>query len=347
VVVDAGGGSGSLDPDAACGIGTAEATLKPVDLLLMFDRSNSMAAEITIDPETGLNRWDTASSALKAFLADPSTEGLGVALRFFPDDEPTPGCVSPTCDVAVCAQPLVDIATLSAEPAPDDTHEQALLSAIDDATPPSPVDGGTPTGAALEGAVSWAKTHQSNHPETRTVILFVTDGQPEGCEERIRYFDGYLTDALSAGVSTYFVGLTDAEGDNLHEGNMNHLAETGGTQQAYFIQDGPTAAADLLGTLSAVRGQSIQCDFPLPESTSSGEEIDSKLVNVTYTAGNGSETDFTKVIAPADCENSSSWYYDDESAPSRIHLCPAACDLVRADPEAKFRILAGCMSVVK
>ena len=348
VIVDGGGGGSSqLDPDAACGIGTAEATLKPVSLFLLFDRSNSMASESTIDPETGLNRWETASSALKGFLADPSTDGLGVALRFFPDEEPTPGCVYPTCDVAACSEPLVDIATLSAEPAPTDAHEQTLLDAIVDAAPPSAVDGGTPTGAALQGAVSWAKTHQAEHPDQRTVILVVTDGQPEGCEERLRYLDGYLTDARSVGVSTYFIGLVDADGKNLHEANMNHLAETGGTEQAYFIQDGPTAAADLLETLSAVRGQAIECDFPLPESTSSGESIDPKLVNVTYTAGSGGETDFTKVIAPADCETATSWYYDDEAAPSRIHLCPSACDLVRADPEASFRILAGCISIVK
>lgn len=206
---------------------------------------------------------------------------------------------------------------------------------------------GTPTGAALEGAVRWAKDHQSAHPGEGTVILVVTDGMPEGCEERISYLDGYLTDALSAGISTYFIGLTDAEGANLAEDNMNHFAETGGTERAYFIQDGPSAASALLDTLSLVRGQAIACDFPLPESTSSGAHVDPKLVNVTYTAGGGSETEFTKVLAPADCETSSSWYYDNETAPSRIHLCPAACDLVRTDPDASFRILAGCISVVK
>src|SRR5690606_23078492 len=127
VVVDGGGSGSQFDPDDACGIGTAEATLKPVSLFLLFDRSNSMASASTIDPVTGLNRWETASSALKGFLSDPGTDGLGVALRFFPDEEPTPGCVFPTCDVAACSQPLVDIASLSADPAPTDAHEQTLL----------------------------------------------------------------------------------------------------------------------------------------------------------------------------------------------------------------------------
>ncbi len=132
------------------------------------------------------------------------------------------------------------------------------------------------------------------------------------------------------------------QGANLAEDNMNHFAETGGTERAYFIQDGPTAASvPPRDPEPRARGQAIACDFPLPESTSSGEHVDPQLVNVTYTAGGGSETEFTKVLAPADCETSSSWYYDNETAPSRIHLCPAACDLVRTDPDASFRILAG------
>lgn len=347
VIVDGGGGSGSLDPDDACGIGTAEATLKPVTLFLLFDRSNSMASAKTIDPETGLNRWETASSALKGFLTDPGTHGLSVALRFFPHEAPAPGCNYPTCDVAACSRALVDAAPLSAEPAPADAHEQTLLKAIDAAAPPSPVDSGTPTGAALQGAVEWAKAYRLAHPEQRTVILVVTDGQPEGCEERLRYLEGYLTDARSVGVDTYFIGLVDAQGKNLHEASMNLLAEAGGTEKAYFIQDGPTASAALLETLSAVRGAAIDCDFPLPEATSAGDTIDPKLVNVTYTSGTNEEVDFTKVLDPADCGSSSSWYYDDEGAPSRIHLCPAACELVRADPGAKFQILAGCVSIVK
>jgi hypothetical protein len=38
----------------------------------------------------------------------------------------------------------------------------------------------------------------------------------------------------------------------------------------------------------------------------------------------------------------SSWYCDDDSAPTRIYLCPAACDAVASDPRAKFQVLVGC-----
>lgn len=344
----AGSDPGSIvDPNDACGIGTAEASLKPVTLLIMFDRSSSMAHPDTIDPQTGLNRWQTASAALKGFLSDPSTDGLSVALRFFPHDLPVAGCMSKVCDVAACEQPLVDVGKLSAAPAPADAQEQALISAIDSATPTSPMPGGTPTGAALNGAVTWAKARQAAHPEEHTTILLVTDGQPEGCEERVQYLNGYLSDALSAGIKTYFIGLTDAQGTNLHQESMDNFALSGGTERAYFIKDGPSAATDLAGTLSAVRGKAIACDFPLPEATTSQQHIDPSLVNVTYTSGAGTDTDFTKVLDPANCDSSSSWYYDDEAKPTRISLCPSACALVSSDPKAEFRILVGCASVVK
>lgn len=343
----AGSDSASLDPKDACGIGTAEASLKPVTLLIMFDRSSSMAHPDTIDPMTGLNRWQTASSALKGFLSDPSTDGLNVALRFFPHDAPVAGCMSKVCDVAACEQPLVDVGKLSAAPAPADAQEQALITAIDSATPTSPMPGGTPTGAALNGAVLWAKARQAAHPEEHTSILLVTDGQPEGCEERVAYLQGYLSDALSAGIQTYFIGLTDAQGTNLHQESMDTYAQSGGTERAYYIKDGPSAAADLARTLSAVRGKAIACDFPLPEATSSQQHIDPSLVNVTYTSGAATDTDFTKVLDPANCETSTSWYYDDEAKPTRILLCPSACSLVSSDPKAEFRILVGCASVVK
>jgi len=335
-----------IAPDAACGSGTAEASLKPVSLLIMFDRSSSMAHKDTIDPETGLNRWQTASAALKGFLIDPSNEGLGVALRFFPHDQPLAGCVSQICDIAACAAPLVEVGTLTAQRAPADVQEQTLLSAIDSATPTAPMPGGTPTGAALEGAVRWAKSRQAAHPEERTAILLVTDGQPEGCEERVQYVQGYLSDGLSAGIKTYFVGLTDIDGKNLHQATMDNLAVAGGTERAYFIKDGPSAAGDLIATLASVRGKAIDCDFPLPEATTQ-QPVDPKLVNVTYSPGSGSTSDFTKVLRPADCESSTSWYYDDEARPQRVLLCPAACELVSSDPKARFRILLGCASLVK
>jgi hypothetical protein len=251
------------------------------------------------------------------------------------------------CDAAACAEVLVDMGTLTMDPAPADVHEAALLAAIDESFPvrTQPIQlGGTPTSVALGGATQWASTYQAAHPESRTVILFVTDGAPAGCDERIAYIAGLAREALeTSGVVTFAVGLLDDAGEGLNADFMNQIADAGGTEAAFFIEDGPTSAPDLLAVLNEIRGRALPCDFPMPEATRSGDAIDPGLVNVTYTRGDGAETRFTKVLGgAANCHDSVSWYYDDEEAPSRIMLCPGACEVVGADPDARFEILVGC-----
>lgn len=340
-----GGSPSGSGGKPACGIGTAEASLRPVTMLVMFDRSTSMIGAETVDPMTGLDRWQTASLALEGFFSDPATEGLGVALRFFPDARPVAGCEAPKCDADACSRPMVEASQLTAAAAPADAHEQALLDAIADATPTGTLGSGTPTSAALGGAARWAKDYAAEHRAERTIILFVTDGQPAGCEEDVDTIAQGVADALASDqIATYFVGLTD---DSALQDTLDTLARAGGTEEAYFVQDGPSATSDLLDTMRRVRGQAIECDFALPEATSSGRRVDPRLVNVTYTSRDEANTEFTKVLTPSSCDDSASWYYDDEEQPTRVHLCPAACELVSADPGARLRIEVGCLSIVK
>ncbi len=342
-IPSAGTGGTEVIIDNACDTRSIDAKLDPVSLLVMFDRSGSMASG-PVDPVTEFDRWQTSTSALEEFLADgPNTDGVGVALRFFPHDLPAAGCAAPSCDVAACAEPLVEVATLSAEDAPADAHEQALLDAIDTTSPALGTEGGAPTGAALEGAVTWAKARKAAHPEESTAVVFVTDGQPEGCEEQTSSLDSTLSDALDAGVRTFFIGLSDAEDTNLQHDDLNQFAEAGGTKEAYFVQDGWSAATDLVETLVTVRGQAIACDFALPDFTTLGPPLDLQRVEVNYIWGNGfGSTFFTRVSAAEDCGVSSSWYYDDADDPTRIHFCPYACYYARADTKATFSVVEGC-----
>lgn len=341
-----GGAPDDLDPDEACAIGTEEATLRPATMLILFDRSSSL---IRNEVEPGVTRWDAVSSAFGAFLADPSTDGLGVALRFFPHDLPAEGCNTPTCDVAACSQPLIEMGRLLAVQGPDDAHEAALLAALEEATPVP--GGGTPTGAILEGGVDWALAYQDEHPDERVVILLVTDGAPEGCEERIPHLEGFLEDALDGGINTFIVGLLGEDGEALAQDTMNYLANAGGTGEALFIQDSETTQGELLEALASVQGDAIACDFELPAVTQAGVEVDPGLVNVIYTSGSspsdGVETKFTKVVGKDECEDSASWFYDVEEAPTRIHLCPGACAPVSSDPLASLEILLGCKPIVR
>lgn len=340
----AGSPSDELTEDAACGTGEAGASLLPISLLVMFDRSGSMVNDNSIDPVTGMNRWETATSALGDFFKDPKAAGLGVALRFFPHDLPAAGCTASACDVDACSKVLVDMGTLTEDSAPTDTQEAALLDAITTSTPGGNTRGeGTPMYAALDGALTWATAYQAAHPEQKTVVVLVTDGSPNGCDEDFDHISALASDAVaSSGVTTYAIGLADSNGNGVNPDNMNQLAKAGGTDQAFFINDGPTASAELLAAFDAIRGMALSCDFPMPEATDDGKPVDPSLVNVTFTSGGGDETTFTKVEDADHCGDAASWYYDDDKAPTRIYLCPSACDVASTDPMAKLTVLVGC-----
>ncbi len=326
-----------LSEDNACGQGMAEAKLKPVNMLVMFDRSGSM---------NNNNKWTNASAALTAFFQDPNAAGLRVALRFFPHDNPASGCSggnNGACDANACSQPLVPIGELTADPAPTDTQEGALVTAVMNSAPGGGGGGGsgTPTYAALDGALRWATSYQPMHPDETTVVVFVTDGMPNGCDENFDDISQLAADALAnTGVATYAIGLEGSSTDQ-----MNQLAQAGGTMQAIFIDTSASAEQELVDALNAIRGQALSCDFPMPQASDPGMMIDPAKVNVTFTPSTGMAGTLGQVSDESACGTTNSWYYDMPSAPTRITLCPAACDLVRSDPNAKLEILLGCQTV--
>jgi hypothetical protein len=355
------GGTMDLTPDAACGTGEASAMLKKVSMLIMFDRSWSMTqcSDPALTPPgfgdslactDGVtpSRWDLTSQALTLFFQDAAAADLNVALRFFPDD--APGCTGfdnqsagtdPNCDANVCAVPLVDLGTLTADAAPVDTHEGNLVAAVAASLPPGPAipnpNPATPTFAALSGASIWATAYQTAHPEEQAVIVLVTDGEPFGCETNANNIAQIAADAYTtAGVLTYAVGLTGSS-----EQQLNQIASSGGTDQAFFVSDGSTATQDLLNALIAIKGMALACDFPVPTATSSGMDIDPHLINVNYTSG-GMEIELGLVGSEAECGAQQAWYYDDPTSPTRIILCPGTCSSITSDITAEIEILAGC-----
>ncbi len=90
-----GGGDGAVRPPAPdAGVGTLrsatapacaeqavrKAEPRPVDLLLLVDRSGSMLEKIA----SGETKWQAMRSAVGAFLTNPKSAGIGVGLQFFP-----------------------------------------------------------------------------------------------------------------------------------------------------------------------------------------------------------------------------------------------------------------------
>jgi von Willebrand factor type A domain len=332
------GSPGTIVPDEACGVGTASANLAGVNMLVMFDRSSSMTERAQ---RNGPTRWELTSEALNAFFASADAAGLNLALRFFPHDQPMAGCngdeeSNDSCNANACAAPLVGLNTLTAEAAPADAHEKALLDAVA-ASAPGMAGQGTPISAALSGSYLWATAQKAKTPNENSVVVLVTDGQPNGCVTEIDDIANLAAAAFAAGTRTYAIGLTGSR-----EADMDRIAEAGGTTEGIFVADGANTTQDLLDALGAIRGAILDCDFPLPEA-SGGVEVEPALVNVNFTPTSGTKSRLIQVNDEAGC-GKGDWYYDDVTNPTRIILCKSTCDAVTADAMASLEILLGCQT---
>ena len=314
-------GAQSTGTDMSCASASIEAKLTPLTMYIMFDKSGSMGQN---------NKWSNASAALKAFFQDPGAAGLSIALRFFPDGD----CDGDQCSVSACATPQVDAQVLSADSAPNDTQEEALVQAVDSQSP----GGNTPIFAALSGATQWGSTYLAAHPDHKVVAILVTDGEPQGCDENIGDIADVAASGHAQGIDTFTVGL---QGSN--ENSLNQIATAGGSMQGFFIGNGNTEQ-DLIAALQAIQGQAIACEIPMPVPEN-GETVNPLQVNVDYTPSNGSPSTIGNVSSAAACTAAGGWYYDDPANPTKILLCPATCDSVQGDDGAKLDIVLGCDTI--
>ncbi|MCA9625920.1 MAG: VWA domain-containing protein, partial [Myxococcales bacterium] len=237
-----GGGDGEIITDfEPCAETSQEASLVPVNMYILVDKSGSMA---------DMGKWDATVSAFSAFFQQASSSSLEVALRFWPEG----ACDDMACDVDACATPGVALDALS-----NAAHRQALVDAFNATMP----EGGTPMSAALEGGVQWARARQMAVGNSeQVVVVLVTDGEPNGCNEDIGFISGVAADAFSQdGIPTFAVGI-----EGSLEADMNAIAMAGGTDSGFFI-GAANAEAELLAALQEIAGRSVDCSFPVPAST--------------------------------------------------------------------------------
>jgi len=279
-------------------------------------------------------KWAQATTALIAFFQDPESAGLSVALRFFPDDKPTAGCSAPACNVAACAEPLVPVGTLNAQPAYSDPQQKALVEAVNSVMP----EGQTPMYAALGGAEMWAKADAT--PEHRTAVVLITDGEPQGCDENLANIAALAADAKSSkGVLTYAIGMSGA-----NQSQLNQIAAAGGSELAFMINQG-TVTTELRAALKKVKTSQLACTFEVPPSADPTKPVDPALINVTLTKGGSSPSVLPQVSGPGACVGAA-WHYDDPGAPKQLVLCPDVCKAAQGDPSAVVEVVIGCATVV-
>lgn len=308
-----GGGTGF----EGCATDTKKAEKQPVDMIIGLDTSFSMDFD---------SKWPNVRDALKAFTSNPAYADLGVGLQFFP--------IRKQCSVADYQVPAVPLSLQPQAAAP-------IAAALD----AQEMAGGTPMVPLLEGVTKYLVA--SAKPERKPVIVLATDGFPD--DTCLSAADGALPNTLdnaiavadgafkgSPSISTFVIGV----GGELTA--LNAIAVAGGTTAATLVDTGGDVQKAMLEALDGIRRKAIPCDYDIPVGT-----IDPQATNVTYTTkGNTQRLVFVANEAGcASAPNGTGWYFDDETAPKKVIICAAVCELVKADDSGSVDLVFGCPRV--
>jgi hypothetical protein len=296
----------------SCAATSVQTQLLPLDMVVILDKSGSMVGM----------KWDTATAALKTFVGDPLNDGISVGLVFFPNNS------ADDCN-------FLDYQNLDVEIGALPGNKTLLVSAINGQM----ADGGdTPTFGALKGGLNKATAYQDQHPDHKVIAVFASDGDPSACNTSIPAIAALAASAHNYnGVETYVIAMAGAT-----LANLNQIAAAGGTNQAYDVTSN---AQQFSQKMQEIRSSALACEFILPPPPM-GQTLDPKLVNVNYTPG-GAPTPTTLPQSDnlADCGVGPGWYYDDPMNPTKIVLCPASCNTIKVDSQAKIDVAFGCLTI--
>lgn len=314
--IDAGtGGTEIIDDGGACTGSSVKASLTPLDMIVLLDRSGSMWG----------TSWDGVTNALNAFFVDPKSTGISVGLVFFPSDNPNDDCV------------WTDYANLDVPVGVLPGNAQPLADAIEDGA-----DGGTgmtPTWGGLKGALYAATSYQDKNPTHKVVVVIATDGDPTSCAEEDAQAIADLAKSARNynGVLTYAIGVTGATMSNLDK-----IAVSGGTTAAYDVTGNVTKFAQ---AMADIRANALACELPIPPPPA-GQQLDTKKVNVNYTPGGATDpVTLPNVLSEQQCGTKMAWYYDNNQNPKKIKLCPSVCDALQGDSSAAMSVVFGCVII--
>jgi len=362
---DGGGGSGDVDSNPGGGSGVDSSTgggggadamacasmphkaeAAPLDMYLMIDQSGSMQG----------TKWTSVTTALKSFVQQPGLSGFSVGLQYFgltntatcpltctlPTDCGTGNvCISnvclcltagtDSCTAADYAHPDVEIAALPAA-------SSALVASINAHAASS----GTPTSAALQGAIDHARVWAQAHPADVVVDVLATDGDPAECDTDLTHINAIAAAGLNGNpkVLTFVIGV----GTSL--GALNGIAAAGGTNQAFIVDTNGNVGQQFLDALNTIRGSALGCRYSIPVPTTGMPDYDN--VSVTYTpSGGGAVQTIPRVQDQAACPaTGAGWYYDDNNNPAQIILCTNTCGTVSADLSGQVDIFTPCEVIV-
>ncbi|MCC6898237.1 MAG: hypothetical protein IT377_04645 [Polyangiaceae bacterium] len=376
---DSGPGDGPAGD--ACAELQVEAKQAPLGMLMVIDKSTSMAQS---------GKWTAAQLAIVQAIDTAGFDHLSLGLTAYPAGEvPGPPCVAGfpvACGVSALPQvPIADTGTAKSN-APG--VRQSIYNWLA-ATQPN--GSATPGYDALKAGLAGLGAYSLPAGALRVVVL-ITDGgftctslasppRPAykdaiGCEDWenpdnvVSLLDAAYKDA-SKPTRTIVIGVpgsdtkptdTDAPPYYMRRA-LSAFAKAGapdlvpagcdGTYQQsqgdpavpchYDLTKGTFNAQALADSIVKIRGTVLGCVYQLPDP-GPGKAIDKNKVNVVVTL-DGKVTTVPKRSDPNDtCQASPCWDYD---AGGQVVLIGALCSDVQKSTNAKVEIQVGCATIVK
>ncbi len=356
---------------ASCVTNDVPAQLGTVNMVVLLDKSGSMGNDPKGQWSNAATRWNPVVETLDAFFNDASSSRMYASLIILPSNGVIATACSPS-EYSLAGSAVVVPLTLL-----DANGRQAFLSRLCDASvtqnPPCIVPaGGTPTRPALQGAVSYAASEAQSNPNSKSVVVFLTDGEPgfgyltnggvqamSSCDDLT---NGCVTNnsvctspALEVGKvaaviqsappnSIYVVGTGD-----LSSSTMDQWASASGNPAISLASLSPEqAAATLMAALKSIRTSTVSCNIEIP-SPSGTASIDYTTLNLGYVDGSGHGQDLRRTSdgTAGTCSSSTlGWYYDNLTAPKTMNLCPSTCNALQQDVNGQLRIVFGCSTLL-
>jgi hypothetical protein len=319
------GGNGQ-GGEMSCGLETFDLERRPVDILVLLDRSASMARD-SMDKDipagsTTPSKWSQIVPALADVV---TTVGGDISWGFksFPEDG------------AQCAQ-----ATLTSKiDVPISPKNGAAIAAQASAT--MPLGNGTPTGGVFDVAKTYLSGVMNDH---RKFILFATDGQPScsgtlgtlsfsggGSMAAVSAATTAIGNAAAAGFPTFVVGVATKASDTK---TLNDWAIAGGEARP---DPNPIATKFYLGStkdelvaaFTAITTVAQTCVFNFTKAPPVPTKIAVKVSGVK---------------APADPTHADGWDYTD-STNMAVEVFGSWCDMIKTTAANKVEIIFGCPNI--
>ncbi|HKO49688.1 MAG TPA: vWA domain-containing protein [Polyangiaceae bacterium] len=309
---DAGMDAGDVK-NGECAHEAFELSRQPAEILIVLDRSGSMK-EIPSGSTGTTTKWDLVVPGVNEVVT-ATDASVSWGLKVFPEGEGrscSAGTVTDAIPVAIAA-----------------TNAAAVTSQITGTTPEG---NGTPTGDAINAAVTYLKTLTSQNPK---IILLATDGEPScagtsGNSTESRAFAvKAITDAAAAGFKTVVVGVATTKDSATTV--LNDMAVAG---QMPRVDSDPAATKfhlastkdELVKSLQEITGKVSSCVFDLKSTPPDPDNIAVQI--------NGQK-------APKDTTHMNGWDYTSADN-RRVEVYGQWCEQLKTPDAKKVNFVLGC-----